>query len=235
MNFVGHIHVAETCRHRLGFSPTHNDELDATYPSAWLRHLLGTALPDFAAIGRFQMHRQPSDGHVRTGVDVHHATDAAFHGHRLFIEANKELASRLRALGVNRGAARACGHVGVELLIDGHLLSRSPKLEQTAQAVLDSTTNRSLNLTELVREDRRSEWARHLERISSWDVPTDYHAPHAVARRLHRILSHRPRLAFAHDQIDHVADSLSRVAPAVIADLPTLLDDVAGEVVNDLA
>jgi len=166
---------------------------------------------------------------------VHHATDGAFHDSDWFIEHSKQLSSDLRARGVNRGAARACGHVGVELLLDGNLLTRSATLAAQAQSVLKATVQPVLELGRLVEAQHISSWAQHLERIGSWELPTDYDQPSAVAARLHRILSHRPRLAFDNAHIDTVAESLHRIAKPLVDGIDEMVGQVSAEVVDELA
>jgi len=242
VNFVGHIHIAALCVDRYGYPSSVADagsvdrpaRPSGIEPSAAVRYHLGTALPDFAAIGRFQLRNESQDPAVKTGVDVHHATDGAFHDSAWFIERSKQLSSDLRARGINRGAARACGHVGVELLLDGHLLTRSATLADQAQAVLKATVQPVLELGRLVESQHMSSWAQHLKRIGSWTLPTDYDQPRSVAERLQRILSHRPRLAFDTTQIDTVAESLHHITKPLVDGIDDIVGHVSAEVVNEL-
>ena len=127
MNFVGHIEVAR----RLPGAPRAPGEPSAGFAGPGgerAGYLVGAALPDFAAMGRFRLSSAAAaDGPVgersrvglRRGLEVHHRTDDAFHRHRWFREASVAVTERLQADGVARGPAMACGHVGVELLLDG--------------------------------------------------------------------------------------------------------------------
>jgi hypothetical protein len=234
VNFVGHIHIAALCLERHAIPALEPAAEADREPSALLRYLLGTALPDFAAIGRFQLRNRPDDPNVGTGIDVHHATDSAFHGHQWFIENCRRLTSDLRERGLNRGAARACGHVGVELLIDGNLLAHSGDLATRAQDVLDAT-DQPLGLQQLVEHDRTAAWSHHLQRIAAWTLPTDYHRPHAVAQRLQRILSYRPRLAFESALVDEVAAALTDISEQVVEGTDDLVLSVADEVAGQMA
>lgn len=193
------------------------------------RFLFGTALPDFAAIGRFQLQGDPDDPAVAAGVDLHHATDNAFHGSEWFVANSQAVRERLEKRGINRGAARACGHVGVELLLDGHLLATHSPLRAEAEGVLELADDGDLGLSDLVTDDRRADWVQHLERISTWPLPGDYDQPAAVAERLHRILRSRRRLAFGPEGITIVAETLADRSSDLIAGIDEMVDTVAGE------
>ncbi len=235
MNFVGHVHIAQACLDHHGAPATISDARSSEAPPATLRYLLGTALPDFAAIGRFQTRYPPADAAVRVGVAAHHATDGAFHDNDWFIAQSKALSTDLRDRGINRGAARACGHVGIELLVDGNLLLQHPELARRSQEVLKTTAVAELQLDELVDETDRHRWQSHLRRIGDWTVPTDYHQPWAVAERLERILSHRPRLAFTIDEVPIVSDALQAASEHVVAGLEELVESVSQEVAVELS
>lgn len=226
MNFVGHIHIGHRYLdgHGLDGRPAGGVLLD--------RYLLGTALPDFATIGRFQLTGEPADSSLAAGVDMHHATDNAFHACDWFVTNSQAVRADLERRGVNRGAARAVGHVGVELLLDGHLLASADGLRDRAQRVLELADDEQLELTRLVAEDRRHEWNHHLGRISSWPLPDDYHEPTAVAERLHRILRPRRRLAFDPHDIVVVADTLANHAPDLIAGIAAMVDSLAEDLAD---
>ena len=226
MNFVGHIHIADRCLNRTGPSG------HAGEPEERDRYLFGTALPDFAAIGRFQLTGEPDDPEVAAGVGMHHATDNAFHGSEWFLNHSQAVREDLERRGVNRGAARAVGHVGVELLLDGHLLGSSGTLRSQAQRVLRLADDAELRLPGLVAADRRSDWGRHLDRISTWPLPDDYHRPVAVAERLRRILSHRRRLAFGPGDTAVVAATLTDHATALVGGIADLVESLADELVG---
>ncbi len=226
MNFVGHIHIAEHClgRQRGGDPPAATGDRE--------RYLFGTALPDFAAIGRFQLTDAPADPALAAGVDMHHATDSAFHTSQWFLTHSQSVRADLEERGVNRGAARACGHVGVELLLDGHLLASHDGLRPRAQNVLGLADDDRLRLTELVAGHRRSDWIHHLSRISSWPLPDDYHQPMAVAERLQRILRPRRRLAFGPADVTVVAETLADHLADLVAGIADLIDGLADELVT---
>ena len=206
MNIAGHIAVAM--------------RLAPSSPRVWL----GAALPDLGAMGRFRLLGDSPDPEVTAGIAIHHATDDAFHRHPLFTEAMARLRSDLDTDGVGRGPARAVAHVGPELLIDGRLLDDHVVLG-AVNAAFAEITHVGSALTSLV--ERNSEaWDDHLSRVPLWGLPTDYADPHAVADRLHHILSRRPRLAFSSEQIRAVGFRLAAEQPAIDQKVPELLDDL---------
>lgn len=220
MNFVGHVHIAAL---RLNSSDRGGLGDAIADPSGYLT---GAALPDFAAMGRFRLMSRPSEGSVAVGIDFHHRTDDAFHRHPWFRGNSDAVTADLEQAGINRGAARACGHVGVELLLDGHLLAEGAELRLATQDVMRDLTNPDLGLATAVDVDRRDEWWSHLRRVARWELPDDYRDPVAVAKRLHRILARRPRLAFGTEEIPTVARLLEhRQSP---------LEGGAAELVRDL-
>lgn len=221
MNFVGHVAVAIGHRHTSG-GGHHGDG-----------YLLGAALPDLAAMGRFRLLGRPVDGSVARGVDLHHRTDEVFHRHPWFRACTSTVTRRLEAVGLPRGAARACGHVGVELLLDGHLLAADPGLGPSVQRTIAEADRRVDDLEPLVAEPQRPGWRHHLGRLAGWPVPDDYDEPAAVAARLQRILARRPRLAFDRDGVALVARVLDEQRAAVADGAAALLDDLLDDLERD--
>lgn len=206
MNIGGHIAVA------MRLAP---DE-----PRVWL----GAALPDLGAMGRFRLIGDTADPDVTAGIALHHATDDAFHRHPTFTEAMARLRSDLAIDGVGRGPARAVAHVGPELMIDGFLLG-DVQLADAIDAAFGEIDELGPALCSLV-ETSGDDWMRHLAKVPAWGLPTDYADPHAVAKRLHRILSKRPRLQLEADQIDVIGDRLAAEQPALDQATPALIDDL---------
>ncbi len=206
MNFGGHIAVA------MRLAP------DA--PRVWL----GAALPDLGAMGRFRLMGDTADPDVTAGIALHHATDDAFHRHPTFTETMARLRVDLTAEGVGRGPARAVAHVGPELLIDGYLLG-DDQLGDAVDAAFAEIGVLGPALATLV-ETSGDEWLRHLAKVPAWGLPTDYADPQAVAQRLHRILSQRPRLELDAVHIDAISRRLAAEQPGLDQAVPPLIDDL---------
>jgi hypothetical protein len=207
LNFVGHALVA-------------------TWQSAEPRFVLGSMLPDFAGMVGARLSSQAQDASsLGRGITLHHRTDELFHGADEFLDLMQDAMARLTALGVARGPARAIGHIGVEMLIDGELLAREPALAEA----YESTLARSGPLDPAVfREQDGHESYRVLHhRLSAHGAPYDYRNVDAVTRRLYRMLAHRPRLALAETDAEHVVTALKHVQTRIPELLPPLLSRLA--------
>lgn len=197
--------------------------------------LLGSALPDIASMGRVRLQRPLVNSTLDLGVQNHHYADSAFHQSAWFVQRNAALHDKLEGAGLKRGPARACAHVGIELLLDGALLATIPHLSVAVQGCLQRAGDQSLDLQASVKPDRADHWQTHLDRTAKWLLPNDYHRPSAVAHRLHRIVANRPRLAFPSDQIISVEDVLARSQEELISGLADLVEDLAEEVARHQA
>lgn len=236
MNFVGHILLAG--RHLSaghwaagplsdGQRADPEGEQAGQGPDAETGFLIGSALPDFASMGRFRLTETANEPSVRAGVDFHHQTDDLFHSHPWFRDNSNRVEADLEAAGIPRGAAMACGHVGVELLLDGRLLEENDGLRASVEGATDSLAQPDFGLTDLVDQDRGADWTDHLARIRDWPLPQDYRSPDGVAGRLERILSRRPRLAFDRAQRHVVASVLARNQQTLEAGADELIDDLS--------
>lgn len=218
MNAGGHLAVAAAAL-ATGSRP----ELDDAHRAGYL---LGSALPDLAAMGRFRLLGSTDDTAISEGIATHHRTDDLFHRHPVFVEANRSVREALTAAGVARGPAMACGHVGVELLLDGRLLVDAG-VARARDAAFDAIGARWSALATLVPDPRRDAWRHHLERVAAWRLAGDYDDPAEVATRLHRILARRPRLALPADAVTTVADALAEQRPHLRARAPGLVTELA--------
>ncbi|HEY1116585.1 MAG TPA: hypothetical protein VGE43_02700, partial [Acidimicrobiales bacterium] len=102
MNFLGHVRVAM-----------------AVEPGPLVA--LGAVLPDVESLVGQRLERARSRPEVARGIELHHRADAAFHDDPRFKAGWVALSRDLQARGVGRGASRAVGHAGGELLLDGTL------------------------------------------------------------------------------------------------------------------
>jgi hypothetical protein len=213
VNAGGHIAVATAITARSGID-------------AGPGHLLGSALPDLAAMGRFRLLGRAQSAGLAAGIRLHHRTDDEFHRHPWFRRRNRQLTAELTGAGLGRGPAMACSHVGIELLLDGQLLAHQPVDDARARALAEIAEHQS-ELVQLVKPVDRARWMGHLEAVASRGLPTDYDDPDAVAERLHRILAARPRLAMARQHVPPVAAALARYKPGIDATARALVDSVA--------
>src|SRR3954451_19905266 len=117
MNLVGHVATA--------LAPDKSD------PSP--DFLVGCILPDLAAITRVRLARPSGD--LGRGVEFHHACDAVFHESSWFRGVNRDVRDALLDASVSPGAARACSHAGVEMVLDGALVV-DPEVERATQLTL---------------------------------------------------------------------------------------------------
>ncbi len=168
-------------------------------PAVWL----GSALPDLereagVPIGSLQHWSEP----IRVGVAFHHTTDGLFHDLPEFIGGARALTRDLLDRGVPRGAARAVGHAGWELLLDGTLVHDDEFVDAYFAAMA----------VEVVDPD----WRAALDRRVARGVPAFYAQPDGVAELLRRILSYRPRLAFGSEHIDAVTAALRAAQPSIV-------------------
>ena len=217
MNFVAHVEVG------VRVSPP-SATAEASSPLSPL--LVGAALPDLAAIGRHRLKPNGAVGPLADGIRLHHRTDAVFHADHRFRALMAELRGGLRADGVGRGPARACGHVGVELLLDGHLLGDAEAADRV-KALLAVAADPGPEILELVAPPRRSAWQDHLRIVADRIDPDAYGDPGRVAARLQRVLSVRPTLALADRDVEVLAERLGVIQPAIRKVATALVADTA--------
>ena len=215
MNLGGHIAVVANAAH-----------------PRWSRAavLLGAALPDIGAMGRFRLLGSAEVDGVSEGIWLHHRTDELFHRHRWFRHRLRSLTVALGDAGLGRGPSMACSHVGIELLLDGRLAAVDRYATATASALATIGPNLEA-LAPLVGGERRDEWLDHLRRFDD-APPPEHDDPAAVAARLHRICRRRERLAFDERFVDVVAEQLAVHKPAIDATAFELVDDLAGALIT---
>lgn len=213
MNLVGHVAVA--------LAP------DAAPPST--DFLVGCMLPDLAAIARVRVARP--DGALGQGVAFHHACDAVFHSTEWFRSANLAARDALVAAGVAAGPARACSHAGIEMLLDGRLVT-DRQVELSARAVLDVVSAGGPELAALAPVETRDVWVERLHMIGGSLDPMRYQDVHFVAERLHRMTRGRRRIELGADQIGAVSTTLAALRPAIAGAAPDVLAAVRQAVPN---
>jgi hypothetical protein len=209
VNFIGHATVALWRRNEPEF-------------------VLGSMLPDFAGMAGTRLSRSPPLPSspealaLAEGIALHHTTDDAFHGAPGFVTLLQETLDELTARGVSRATARAVGHVGTELLIDGELVHASEVAGAYTSAL---AVERSLEGV-FIDAEGTARWGRLRERLLDYGVPYDYREPDAVLRRLQLVLHNRPRLAITADALPLIRAHLPALQRKVRIALPALLDSV---------
>lgn len=202
MNFLGHVHVA--------LATGHDDP----------EYLLGAALPDLAPMAGVRLDRRALRGALGDGVRCHIEADAAFHALPRFRAGSGELRRALTARGIASGPARAVGHAGWELLLDGTLVGT--EVEEAFHRAIAAGPRATAALAP--RDGVR--WEDFLGRVRGTSR-LRYDEPAWVAERLHGMLERRPRLRLPADEVATVAAVLGDHVDAVVAVSPLVLADTA--------
>jgi len=215
------------------------------------RFVLGSMLPDFAGMAGTRLRRataahdtrapaettasgdttgrgdttafgDTSRDLVAAGIALHHQTDDVFHGAPAFTTLLQEALDTLSADGVPRGTARAVGHIGVEMLIDGELLHDAALAQAYSRAIAVESPLDAL----FIDAEGAVRWARLRERLLAYGVPHDYRDPDSVLRRLQVVLRGRPRLAIDAEAAPRVRAYLPALQRKVVTALPALLSSL---------
>jgi hypothetical protein len=191
------------------------------------RWILGSMLPDFMTMAGLRLESVTGDASLERGVAFHHQSDDAFHSAPIFVELMEHAREELEQLGLDSGPAMAIGHVGVELLLDGHLVEQHGVIAPY-RAAIDAAghVEASLRFAGLEQAQGADRWRRMAERLANAPVPERYTEPAFVADRLILILSSRPRLAVPAGHAGLVFDWAHRAAPQVARRAPALFAQV---------
>jgi len=193
-------------------------------------YLLGAALPDLASMAGVRLNRARPDGPVGAGLRCHIVADAVFHAHPAFRDGARAIGAALMQDGLRRGPARAVGHAGWELLLDGALVGS----EVEAAFHRAFATSREVDVAAAIAGPDRPRWSGFLarweraSRASGTGAPVRlrYDDPGWVADRLHAMLANRRLLAFPSEDVPTVRRVLTAHAPPIA--------DVAGRVLADV-
>jgi hypothetical protein len=188
------------------------------------RFLLGAMLPDLCGMLGIRVARA-DEPDIAAGIEFHHRTDAAFHGAERFVQLCSESVETLTAQGVGRGTARAVGHVGTELLLDG-VLSRGGDASSIYREALTLAVDARLARNVLVSDEEQARLHRGLTRLAGAPIPEAYLDTMFVLDRLQHVLSSRPRLAMQQSDVPHVHAKLQQLHEQVEASSADLLDQV---------
>jgi hypothetical protein len=169
---------------------------------------LGAMLPDFTTMCGARV-TGTSDEEVAAGIELHHATDRAFHQAPVVTGLMRELDARLERGGCARGPRRAVAHIGTELLLDGVLIENA---EYRDAYVLGLEYEAPLLWRDPGDADR---YGVFIARMRDYGIPDDLKRPEAIATRLVRTLSRRPLLAPSPSDMAVVAIALIEHKPRV--------------------
>jgi len=173
-------------------------------------------LPDFATMVRVPL-LEVRDPLIRRGIDLHHQTDHAFHRALAFRALCTYALTELTRSGVRRGTARAVGHIGSEMFLDGWLSGEQTHIDGYLTALDDELVGH------LHWQDEGLAFSKLHERLLLWGAPHDYAKPPFVLARLTDTLRHRPALALVDEEREQVSDFLPSFQRMVERDAPQLL------------
>jgi len=182
--------------------------------------VIGAMLPDFATISGARSLRATHPEATR-GVALHHATDAVFHLAPDFLVLTNLVKGRLERGGVGHGGARAAAHVGVELVLDGTLVTDARAGELYVRALDDAEAHITCAV-----DDDVERLSGFLGRVRRAGIPFAYTDPRTVATRVERVLSSRPLLAVGEGHADLLADVFTEIAAEVRSRADNLLAHV---------
>lgn len=186
------------------------------------RFVLGAMLPDLASMASLRI-PATRDPELAAGIALHHETDRSFHGCEPFRALCESALTQLEAAGVSRGAARAVGHVGSELLLDG-ILSYERATRAAYARALDAGLSDSLAADLGFPGGPGPERLRELLAwLADGPLPEGYRDVDFVGERLTRILARRPRLALRPADQPIVRQWLRWAAPQVERDASAML------------
>jgi hypothetical protein len=196
----------------------------AAWRSASPAYVLGAMLPDFAnMIGA----RAPTvlESVTEDGVRFHHQTDAVFHDAPTFRALQAEARKTLRDMGLGRASALAVGHIGVEILLDAALARDAAGVRAYLSALERARTNAGdVDWGDATFNER---YAGLCTLLADRGVTPGSADPEAVAFRVERALSSRPRLRLEPGGAHIVFEWAGRARGPVADAAPALVGEVA--------
>lgn len=155
--------------------------------------VLGAMLPDLTAMARVPNSRaQLGSPDLKEGWEFHLKTDEVFHKTQCFQVLNRAALQHFTSLKIRKGPARACAHIGIEMLIDAHLAEDERYHAPYVQALRwGAQREGDLGCPSPIDEKRLSALLEHLA-----DKGPVVHStsPSRLAFRLERTLYDRPKL-----------------------------------------
>lgn len=193
------------------------------------RFVLGAMLPDLASMASLRLSGL-CDSELAAGVALHHHTDRLFHGAQAFRGLCESAVHDLETAGVARGAARAVGHVGSELLLDGILSADEHARASYTRAIEAALHERIEEVVGFEGDTDPSRLRRLLERLAEGPLPEGYRDVDFVHARLQGLLATRPRLSLAPSDGAPVRSWLEKAARRLELEGAALLGEVQNSV-----
>jgi hypothetical protein len=229
MNVLAHAHVAlrvlgggdgRRVEERGAVEPHAGTAAARAVPGGVDAYVLGAVLPDLAPAAGVRLDRAALPIAVADGVRCHTRSDAAFHALPVFARGARAIRRALDERGVASGPARAVGHAGWELLLDGTLVASQ------AEDAFRRAVGTAGHLSGALPPADAERWAAFLARGRT-SPGLGFDDPTWVAERLYRMLHRRPRLRLPRHQVEVVADVLADARPSVVAAAPDVLHTTA--------
>jgi len=187
------------------------------------RFVLGSMLPDLTSMAFIRI-EQVHDDEVARGIALHHETDRVFHSTAPFRALCESALRVLEGRGVSRASARAVGHVGSELLLDG-VLSEDARVRAAYARAIEVAIEQRLEQHLSWKGEADAERLRALLlRLHGSPLPEAYRDPRFVCERLIAILARRPRLALVTRDHAPVREWLQNASVRVNADASAIID-----------
>lgn len=185
--------------------------------------VLGAMLPDWYSMLRLK-ETAPADPQVALGVEFHLETDALFHCTPTFVSCNQMAVAALRNAGVSRGPARACAHIGVEMLIDAELMKDEEHFEAYREALAFGA--HSPHPFSESPPEAREKLVWLCKHLLSGGRAVHHTTRERFRERLGNALRGRRRLEPSRDELEAIAQYLSQESE-VAQQVPSLLKELA--------
>tara|TARA_R110002096_G_scaffold435826_2_gene663503 strand:- start:16142 stop:16705 length:564 start_codon:yes stop_codon:yes gene_type:complete len=182
-------------------------------------------LPDFAGMAGIRLPKAVASGALADGIAFHHESDRVFHRLRRFREQESWTLTHMLERGLRRGPARGIAHVGVELSIDGALVTSND-----SHALYLGAVNAARTL-DLPWESAESEvrFRKLASRLFEFGIPKGYADPQVVADRLVRIMQPRPLLRLTEDEAPILHDAMPSVHLRVGEETAAIMMDMRAQ------
>ncbi|MDX2052485.1 MAG: hypothetical protein SFV15_08850 [Polyangiaceae bacterium] len=190
--------------------------------------ILGAMLPDFASmLGARGTHSTCDE--TAAGIRFHHATDRVFHETRNFKDLSLASSNWLSARALDRGPARAVAHIGTEILLDTFLAQEDGALLAYTGALCVGTKAGQLPNVTISPPHLETALPKLCGTLLEATPRLADPRPEAIALRVFRTLSHRPKLALKDTEVSLVTDWARHFAPEVCSVAASWMQELENE------